>query len=405
VRLTTYPWAVAFLLVVAVFSASATAAPPPAQPKDEFAAYKSRGDLARVTGRLSVAQENYEKALALRFDPLVSGRLGLVRLAQRDFEDAAGRLYRAAHDASLSEKDQAIFFKALSDARREVCRVDIKVDQTDAQLAIEIDKVERSKGLAAFWLFLKPGKHMIRAKLPGFQDAVETVITERGCEANVVVELHLEPIVPASRAFTTALMQQNKTLVERSKAFVEKSEASVDVGPLYTAKPRPNPAKTNVSGGFVGGVGVWIPFGMTPGAGIAMGVGGQVHAGLRSRSWWEIGVDLRLGWSLEDAKFDAGSVQTWGFALAPCGRYGAHLFGCVLAQINVGTYSASPPWLLPAVGVRGGYEFHLNERLHVRAFVEGTLHFGTPAFIRNDQLLWTVIPMAGAVGISALRFF
>lgn len=406
--MTTYPWAILLVLFVAAFSKSATADPPPAQLPSQFVLHKSRGDLARAAGRLTEAQENYEKALALRYDPLVAGRLGLVRLGLRDFDSAAGFLYQAAHDtsASLSPYDRVTFFQALSVARREVCRVDIKVDQADEELAIEIDDVVRSKGRSVFWLFLKPGTHTIRAKLEGFQDAVETVITERGCEGNAVVELHLEPVSPPSRVVTMAFAEQLETLREQSSALIEKSKSSVDVWPLYSAKLPPNPLKPSVIGGFVLGAGVWIPFGMTPGLGIDMGVGGQLHAGWRSGSWWEIGVDGRLAWSLEEKpKFSAGSVHTWAIALAPCGRSRANFFGCVLLQVDGGAFGTAVRWQLGALGARAGYEFHLTERVYLRAFVDILGHFGTPDLRIEGAPLWGGFLLTPTVGMSALRFF
>lgn len=402
VRLTTYPWAILFLLVVAAFSTSATAAPPPTQVPDEFVLYKERGDHGRVTGRLSEAQENYEKALALRVDPVVTGRLGLVLLARRDFEGAAAVLHRAVNDTStsLSTDERVKFSRAYSDALREVCRVNIKVDHADEQLEIMIDDVTSRKGRAAYWLFLKPGTHVIRAKLEGFEDAVETIVTERNCPHDVNVELHLEPISRAPGVVTIALAEQSKTLVEKSHAFVAQSKTSVDAWTLYTAKPLPNPLKTSMREGFVLGVGAWIPFGITPG----VGIGGQLHGGWRSRSWWEIGVDGRIAAALGGDELSAKSAYTWSLGLTPCGHYGAHVFGCVLVQLDGGASRNAGSWALPAFGARGGYAFHLNERFDVRVFGDFGVHLERPESYRDNTLIWAGKTVALALG-ATINFF
>lgn len=363
------------------------AAPTTQQVVDEFVLHKRQGDKFRLARRWPDALTSYEKALAIRYDPTVAGRTGLVLKSLGNFSAAAYQLHRAINDTSptLSKQDRLDFTRAYSEALLRVCRVDINVDHVGAR--VEIDGIESNHGRADFWLFFEPGKHVIRAQLQGFLDTVETIETAAGAPRKVALVMQRIVDVTPSVVLTT-------TTVDLSR--LERPAVS-----LYDDKPPPNPLKTSTNAGFVLGVGAWIPFGATPG----VGLGGQLYGGWRSKSWWEIGIEARAAWTLGIDNVAAGSAYTWALTAAPCGRIREHFFGCVLVQVSSGALRAIHSWTLPGAGARVGYEFHLNNRFSLALFGDMAARFGTATLGPGTSLVWTGKLLVPALGANVLTFF
>lgn len=385
--MTTYPWAILSTALV-VFPATAAATPPPTQQiVDEFVVLKKQGDQARADKRLSDALTSYGKALAIRHDPLVAGRAGLILLGLGEFGLAAHQLHSAVTDTStsLSKQDRLDFSKAYSDVLVKVCRVDINVDHVGAR--VEIDGIESSKGRADFWLFLEPGKHVIQARLQGFFDTIETLETQAETPRKVALVMQRQLDVTPSAVVTTT--------------SADLSQMSHLVPSLYAAKLPPNPYKTSTNAGFVLGFGAWIPFGAAPG----VGVGGQLHGGWRSKSWWEIGVEVQGAVTLGTDNSEPGSAYAWAVTAAPCGRIREHFFGCVLVQLNGVSFQTVELLTSPGIGLRARYEFRLNNRFSLGLFGDLAVRFGAPTLGQDNFVIWAGKLLVPALGANVFTFF
>ncbi len=374
--MTKYPWVIpavaAFVMTQAAGGAAETADPSTNSPQistlsttNAFVLHKTAGDDAAVAGRLSEALESYQKALDVRWDPFVSGRVGEIFLNLRDFALAAQYLQRAVTDPSpsLSDLNRDRFFRKLQTALREVCRVDFVVDPMEARVVI--DGFERGEKQGQFWIYLNPGRHRIHAESQGFRPYDTEMTTVRGCRRTLIIVLHHAPV-----AQEESIVAQDVTT--NPPLVIERREAVASTLPLYDAKLRPNLLNQAKFGNFALGLGLWIPFGMTP----AFALGGQLHAGWRSRSWWDAGIEFRLagnvhGWVESDKR-----ALTWSIGAAPCARHPWGFFGCGLLQVDGGIVNGVANfWSAPGIGGRAGYEFHLYERVRLRLSLDVVVHF------------------------------
>ncbi|MDI1428795.1 hypothetical protein [Polyangium sorediatum] len=163
-----------------------------------FAELSRKGDKARAAGRLSEAVEAYSDALQIRDDARIRGRLGLIALEGGAIAEAVQHLFLAfidGHDIPPSERRQIV--AAFERARPQVCRLDITVSHLGAEVWIDGELEPASIGRNDFYVFVKPGRHEIRARLSGFKDAVQTVDASKGGRETVPL-LVLEPIPPPS---------------------------------------------------------------------------------------------------------------------------------------------------------------------------------------------------------------
>ncbi|MBK9267046.1 MAG: PEGA domain-containing protein [Polyangiaceae bacterium] len=385
--MTTYPWAILCVVLLAI-PGLAGATPPPsssspasaARPADDFDTHKKQGDAARAAGRSNEALAAYTKAQALRDDPIVAGYAGLILFEHGNYDVAAFHLLKAITRPAkgLSADEHAQFFETYHKALLKVCRVDVEVSRTGAR--VDLDGTDVGDEQANFWVFVNPGKHSMRATLEGFDDATHDFDAEAGGHEKV------------------RLVMRPKT----SKPVVVEQKKDKPTKTLYVAKPATNPLKSSSSGRFVLGGGVSTVFGATPG--VALGLHG--HAAWRSRSWWEIGGDLRFAVTLGSGEYAFGSASTWAVIFAPCGRVREHWFGCLLVQGDGGlSHSLNSPWVRFGFGVRAGYEFHWNERFHVRLFGDLAIQHDWPRFYHRNRMVWEGMVVLPTVGIDGLKFF
>jgi hypothetical protein len=299
--------------------------------------------------------------------------VGLILSELGYFNLAALQLHRVITDtsASLSREKTTIFSDAYKEARRKVCRVEVAIDQVGA--SVEIDRIKSGKGRADFWLFLMPGDHVIRARLPKFQDTIAGFVAEAGGQLNVALVMQPVPIKSPRPVVTATAASEIMTNDHNEPPPVRPPSP-----PLPGDKPATNPLKTSSERQFVLGTGVWIPFGATPG--VALGV--QLQGGFRSLPrtdwWWELGVGARAALAPGYVPFGARFVYTWTALFAPCARYREHVFGCVLVAANGGGLALFNSRAFPGVGVRAGYEFHPSNRFSVAVFGDLELRFGSP---------------------------
>lgn len=351
----------ASILFVAVLASPAMAGE---APTNDFAAHVMRGDSARTAGDQLAAVDAYMQALAIRADSVVEGRLGLVLLGLREFDLAALHLHHAIEkpSANTSNAEQTGFFHAYQAAIREVCRIDVTIDRRGARL--EVDGQLHQEGKGEFWLFVDPGKHTLRVRLEGFEDEIKEIEASAGAELDVTFTM---------RRLSTPIADH----------------------------PTPTPPlkqQIGKQGWFVLGIGAVVIFEATP----TPAFGPHIFGAWRSRSWWEIGIELRSAWSLvEDERFPDTRFVSWSAAIAPCGRWRRRWFACGLVQLDGMTSLAHPKVaLLPGFGLRGGVEFVPKEWLHVQLWGEGVAHPGS--FEVKRKYSWDGLPVVGALGVRTL---
>lgn len=183
------------LLLTFSFSASALGTEPgaqsaPAKPATAPAAaaeHVRRGDQARRAGRWAEAAAAYQdalKAAAQEAAPpekraAILGELGLCELAQGKHRDAAEHLDRAMqHRDALPPDQRRRFEQGQKKAEREVGMLFIGTNPPDAEVFLDGKPMERSE--PTYLVFVEPGKHTVRARLKGYEDAAASVDVTRG---------------------------------------------------------------------------------------------------------------------------------------------------------------------------------------------------------------------------------
>jgi hypothetical protein len=394
-----------FALVAALLVAGPVAAndvPPTDEAKDapardavtkDFDALVKKGDQARIAGKWSSALEAYAKALELRDDPLVAGRVGLVLVAFHKYEAAAGNLVDAIErGAGVDDGERARFFQAFLVAQKNTCRVDVIIVQTGVKL--EVDGKTRFAGRREGWMYVKPGRRTVHASLEGFEDETMEIDAPKGGQLSIKIELR--PVKPKEEP---AISADSVSLVATGE-----TPASQDNPTPVLVEDKPpsltNPDRKN--GSFVVGLGGGFLFGATP----TPAVGPHAFVAWRSGSWWEVGVDARVAWTfVPDERFPTTRFVTWSVGAAPCGRLKDRWFSCALIQLDgMKVERKTRVALQPGFGLRGGVEFVLHERVHMQVWAEAVVR---PAGFdsQGETSRWNGFPVTGGFGTRATYTF
>lgn len=354
---------------------------------DDFDTLVKRGDRARLGRDYIAAIKAYRDALALRDDTLIEAHVGLMLFELREFHIAALYLQHAVEKPakSITDADYARLSSAFRTAQKEVCRIDIEVDRRGTRLEIDGEFIQEGKG--EFWFFVAPGKHKLRVSLEGFEDEIQEIDAPKGDQKRL--KFMMRPIAkPPS--------EPEKKPPQTDPLAPKKKE------PIHVPEYKPT-AKTNTKsrGQFVVGGGLALVLGATPNPAL----GPQVFGAWRSRSWWEIGLDGRVGWMVsEDKRFPNTGFITWSAGIVPCGRLRDRFFGCALLQVDGLARTNSPRGsILPAFGVRGGIDLAANEHVRFQGWVEAALHPRSFSWGNNTE--WHGFPLTGSVGVRAVYVF
>ncbi len=358
----------------------------------DFDTLVKKGDQARIAGNWSDALEAYAKALELRDDYLVAGRVGLVLVAFREYETAAAKLLQAVESgAGASDAERMRFFQAYVVAKKQVCRLDVIIVQTGVKF--EIDGESRLEGRHDSWTFIAAGKHKLRASLEGFEEQTIEIDAPKG--GQLAIKFDLRPVKPKE---------------EHAKQPDPEPPPKAAEPPLQVDKPaavivKNNPsALTNSSrtnGSFVFGLGLGFVFEATP----TPAMGPHAFIAWRSRSWWEVGVDARVAWTfVKDERFPTTQFVTWSAMVVPCGRWRRPWFVCGLVQVDGAQRASGEEGLLfPGLGIRGGVEFETHKRLSLQLAGDVTLHHRGFLFQRRaPEADWTGSLVTGTLGLRVL---
>lgn len=355
-----------------------------AQDAQTFAELVAAGDRARLARRNPDAFRAYDQALAIRTDPAVEGRLGLVILEIGEPNVAAAYLLSAITKAQASPDLMRQFHDAFKRVRPKVCYVEVFVSEQDAEIFID-EKQQPDTGQNSFHVFVTAGPHTFLAKLDGFEDTSETIDVPAGGELKVRLKMKALPPPPP--------------------AYVAPAPNS-GWGPDPGLEPEPKPADEgkphkSLSDSYlhfsVGG-GLVLVLGATPG----VAVGPQISGGFR-RGFFSLNGDARVAWStgtLESAP--DMQLMTWAVAVRPCAHY-TFLFGCGVLEVG-GLESLSKGFVSQTRfggGIRGGVEFVLRKPISLQLWGEGIVHSQGYSVVRNGLAYWNGLPVFGGFGATA----
>jgi len=322
---------------VAQAETSADQAQTPSDPEMEarFELLRKTGDHARLTGRYQDAATAYKAALDIHLHPVIRGRLGLMLAKLGHLDKAAEELHEALERGQgVTAQERREVGTAYDKAKALTTWVTVIISHTGAK--ITCDGVPwNPDGHSFFWRFAMPGEHTLRAKLDGYEDAVETFTAKPGEEITVTLRLLPNPQIRPSDQTERTL----ETLLHKNRRFPPQLTGSNVWGaPDYSAKedptygepketkpvPKKDGPRFSVSGGVVTvfGVASWNP-----------AVGAVVGVAVKPKEFLSFGLEGRAAWlttGVADRQIDA---MTAGGIVSACGHV-RWFFGCALGHFG-----------------------------------------------------------------------
>ncbi|WP_437479205.1 PEGA domain-containing protein [Sorangium sp. So ce1014] len=155
-----------------------------------------RARKARNLGKWNEAYDAYKAAFdaaeavpsAIRERAELAGELGLCALALRKYREAAEHLtWSLEQGHALTDEVRIRFEAGQAKAAFYLIRVLLSVDPPDAEVFIDGKAIGRTA--RTYKLFLDPGRHMVRARAPGSEDALHVVSADAGSELEIAMQL------------------------------------------------------------------------------------------------------------------------------------------------------------------------------------------------------------------------
>ncbi|XXX77402.1 hypothetical protein WMF30_01335 [Sorangium sp. So ce134] len=171
----------------------------PAPPRSDASTAKDhlrRARRAQAAGQWTEAQTAYKAALEAidatsgteKESAEIAGELGLCELALRKYRDAAEHLaWSLERRKVLSRAQQKKFGDGLAKAESFVATLYLSVDPPDAEVLIDGTLIGRPRRTYA--LFFEPGKHMVRARARGREEAFQSLDARAGTETSMTIQL------------------------------------------------------------------------------------------------------------------------------------------------------------------------------------------------------------------------
>ncbi|WP_437659907.1 PEGA domain-containing protein [Sorangium sp. So ce1182] len=166
-----------------------------------------RARKARQSGKWNEARDAYKAAFDAA-DALPStgqeraelaGELGLCELALRKYRDAAEHLTWSLEQGHALTDDVRLRFEVgHAKAAFYLVRVLLSVDPPDAEVFIDGKAIGRTA--RTYKLFLEPGRHMVRARAPGREDALHVISADAGSELEISTQLPRVAVTSAQEA-------------------------------------------------------------------------------------------------------------------------------------------------------------------------------------------------------------
>jgi hypothetical protein len=339
----------------------------------DFDSFVVMGKRAQLAGRYQEAATAYKAALDIQPHPVIAGRYGLMLMKLGHLDKAADELLDA------HQRGQGVFLQerrevaaAYDKAKALTTWVTVNVSQVGAMVTCDGEPWNR-EGISSFWHFAMPGEHTLRAKLDGYEEAVETFTAKPGDE--ITISLRLVPIIKL------VPIPEDEPILRKKKRYFPPPFNSSNVwgSPDYEPKEDPNhgePKETkpapkkdgprfSVNGGVVTvfGVASWNP-----------AVGGVVGVSVKPKEFFSLGIEGRAAWLTTGVAGLPISAMTAGGILSACGHL-KWFFGCGLGY--VGTINVefsdlvytgkSASFVQPGFGGRIGIETRLGSAFILRA--------------------------------------
>ena len=311
----------------------------------------AKGDRARRSFRPGTAANAYSAALAIKDDPLVSGRMGLALVMARNPSMdhlAASYLYSAVSNAAGSDDaERNSFWEAYKRLREHVCRFDIISDNVGVMISHN-DEEPRAKGVRSFWKFVNPGIHKFRGALPGHADIKHEVECIDGRRQWVRFDFSSDGEAPQP--------------VRESSESASSGLTSPSSGP---PQERRSPFRT--------GIGAAMVFGAAPSPSLGAAIVGEYRPGMFS-----VMAMARGAWSLRTADRVPVDVFTATAQVGPCAHW-QWLMTCGFAGINVFDHRIERNLVyrarmnrqaIPGFGLGIGASYRIGQSLSARIFAD-----------------------------------
>ncbi|KYG07149.1 hypothetical protein BE21_30845 [Sorangium cellulosum] len=155
-----------------------------------------RARSARAKGRWTEAYAAYKAAFEAtdstsdteRESAEIAGELGLCELALRKYRDAAEHLaWSLERRKALSLAQQKLYGDGLATAARFVATLYLSVDPPDAEVLVDGKQIGPPR--RTYTLFFEPGKHMVRARAPGREEAFQSLDARAATELTMTIQL------------------------------------------------------------------------------------------------------------------------------------------------------------------------------------------------------------------------
>lgn len=199
-----------------------------------FDSFVRMGNQARLAGRYNDAAIAYKAALEIHPHPVVSGRLGLALLKLGQIDLAGHDLHLAMeHGQGVPLQERTEITAAYDKAKALTTWVSVKISQVGASVTCDGESWNR-EGTSAFWRFVMPGEHTIRAKLDGYEEAAQTFTAKPG--ERIAISLQLVPIVKLEP------ISEDEPILRKKKRYFPPPFNSSNVwgSPDYEPKEDPN---------------------------------------------------------------------------------------------------------------------------------------------------------------------
>ncbi|WP_437313114.1 PEGA domain-containing protein [Sorangium sp. So ce385] len=166
-----------------------------------------RARKARKLGKWNEAYDAYKAAFdaaeavpsAIGERAELAGELGLCAFALRKYREAAEHLaWSLEQGHALTDEVRIRFEVGQAKAAFYLLRVLLSVDPPDAEVFINGKSIGRTA--RTYKLFLDPGRHMVRARAPGREDALHVVSASAGSEIEIAMQLPRLPVSSAKEA-------------------------------------------------------------------------------------------------------------------------------------------------------------------------------------------------------------
>ncbi|TKD12423.1 hypothetical protein [Polyangium fumosum] len=359
--------AVVFSMVVSLASPAWAQADDEIEMSDDeqrFQAFAALGDREAATGRRRSAVAAYRRALTVRPDPLIAGRLGVLLVQLDKPEQAAAHLLDAiqlAVKASPAERQR--FFEAHEVARNAGAWIEVVLSHTGVRVTLD-GKPSNLAGRSSYFTFMRAGEHELHAQLDGYEEAIVRFTVEKKNDKQLPITLKPLPVPDAPAVYEPA---KDPPKVDRTVTVAD-TKLPKQEDPWGYEDPRSvqksEEKRWSIGGGpvVVFGVASWMP-----------AVGLAVSGSVRPHENVSLGLEARAAWLSSGIEGRQISAMTVGGLASACGHY-RWFFGCALGHIGVlsvqfsqYTYTGkSYVYVQPGAGARIGASVRVTESVSLQ---------------------------------------